>query len=176
MTQTKSEVLLTHKGILSFDTIEAILHQYKKVIEPIKIDLVVQKRLYSILVECLENTYKHNSKINKNLTQDLVEFSLINNEQSFTIVVGNYIKKANLNDLTNKIELVNSLDQNGLNDLYKKSISKARISDKGGAGLGIIEIARNSRQKINYKIGKTEEDCIFFNFEIKLLKHPNKTL
>ncbi|MBI9067030.1 MAG: hypothetical protein JEZ09_07040 [Salinivirgaceae bacterium] len=176
MTQIKSELLLTYKGNLSFDTIDEILSQYKKVIKPLPVDLVIKKRLYSILVECLENTYRHNSKIKPTLTHNLVELSLIEGDNTFNIIVGNYIKKAKLNNLKSKIEFVNTLDQNGLNKLYKKSISKARISDKGGAGLGIIEIARNSRQKINYKIGKTEEDCIFFNFEIKISKYLNKTI
>lgn len=171
MTHIKSERLLTYKGNLTFETIDEILSQYKEVIRPLKVDLVVQKRLYSILVECLENTYRHTSKVPAKLSHEMVELALSYDDTFFTLSIGNYVEQSKLNDLTAKIELVNALDQTGLNKLYKASISKARISNKGGAGLGIIEIARNSRHKLNYNIAKSENNYKFFSFEIKLLKH-----
>lgn len=174
MTQLKSEKLLKYKGNLTFDTIDELLTKYKAVIEPVSLDLVIRKRLYSIMVECLENTYRHTSKIPDNLTHDVVELELTLHDENFVFRIGNYIDKTKIDDLTSKIDLVNSLDQAGLNKLYKASISKARISDKGGAGLGIIEISRNSRQKIKYYIGKAEQDFVFFKFEVRLFKHPNK--
>ncbi|MCK9208071.1 MAG: DUF6272 family protein, partial [Salinivirgaceae bacterium] len=58
--------------------------------------------------------------------------------------------------------------------LYRESIAKARISDKGGAGLGIIEIARNSRKQLKYFIHKEGIEFSFFIFEISLAKYPSK--
>lgn len=172
MTQEKTKIILAYRGNLTFETIEEILVQFKEKIDPFNIETLVQKRIYSILVECLENTYRHNIAIKKNQIHAPVELLVSTLGAFFEIRVGNYVNTAKVAPLTERIKEINSLDQNGLNNLYRESISKARISDKGGAGLGIIEIARNSRQKIAYEIASNEGNNTFFSFIVLV----NKTL
>ena len=170
MTQEKETTILTFEGEMTFETIENLLAQYKDKIDSYGVDMVIHKRLYSILVECLENTYRHKILVNNSPKHPPIEFSLKSTEFFFKIEIGNYINKKNTGKLIEEINIVNTLDRNGLNKLYRDSISKARISEKGGAGLGIIEIARNSRQKINYKLETAEGDQTFFKFIITVNK------
>jgi len=170
MTQEKTTKILSYKGNLTFEIIEDLLFQFKEKIKPFDVEVFIQKRLYSILVECLENTYRHNSVVNSKSKHAQVELFLINNSDNFVIRVGNFISNNKISSLIKRIKLVNSLDKEGLNNLYRKSISKAMISDKGGAGLGIIEIARNSKQEIKYELMSNEKDFTFFNFLITINK------
>lgn len=166
----KETTILSFEGKITFEIIESILSQFKDKIDSYDVDMVINKRLYSILVECLENTYRHKIIINNSPKHPPIEFSLKLVDAFFKIEIGNYIKNKNTNALIEKINKVNALDRNGLNKLYRESISKARISDKGGAGLGIIEIARNSRQKMNYKLENAEGEHTFFKFIITVNK------
>lgn len=170
MTQLRTTTILDYKGQLDFETIEEILSQFKEKIRPFNAELVVRKRIYSILVECLENTFKHKALKNNTPKHNPVELTLEDKDDKFEIKVGNYILENKLDVLLNKITMVNSLDRGNLNKLYRESISKARISDKGGAGLGIIEIARNSRQSIGYELSPNEGKHVFFNMVV----HVNK--
>ncbi len=170
MTQNKVTTILSYQGKLTFETIDEILVEFKKKIHPFDLKVVVQKRIYSILVECLENTYRHRISVNNSPKHAPVELSLIDAGDLFEIRVGNYIHNDRVDFLVDKIKSINKLDQNGLNMLYRESISKARISDKGGAGLGIIEIARNSRQKLKYEIEPKDNNHSFFSFIILINK------
>lgn len=170
MTQVKTTTILVYRGQLNYETIEEILSQYKEDIQPFDAEPVVRKRIYSILVECLENTFKHKALKKNGFKHSPVELYLKEKDDSFEIKIGNYIHESNIDVLVDKIAIVNSLDKDGLNKLYRESISKARISDKGGAGLGIIEIARNARQDIKYEISPAEANHVFFSMVIYVKK------
>ncbi|MDA3891417.1 MAG: SiaB family protein kinase [Salinivirgaceae bacterium] len=170
MTQVRTSTILTYKGHLNFETIEEILNQFREKIRPYNAELVVRRRMYSILVECLENTYKHKALKNNTPKHPPVELVLTQKDDAFEIKIGNYILEKKVDVLINKISKVNALDREGLNKLYRKSISEARISDKGGAGLGIIEIARNSSQSLSYEMSPLEGKHIFFDIVVHVKK------
>jgi hypothetical protein len=65
-------------------------------------------------------------------------------------------------DLKNLLEQVNSLDKEELTELYKKQIKEGRLSDKGGAGLGFIDIKRKTGRNLNYHFLPINEDTSFF--------------
>lgn len=168
-----NESILKYSGNLSFNDIEILLDTFKENIQKFNIDLVVRKRLFSILVESLENSYRHHTKPAPDNKHPLVELDvkLVNN--FFIVEIGNYINNNNISEIAKRIDHINTLDTIGINRLYRASISNARISEKGGAGLGLIEIARNSRQKIKYKFVNENTDCPFFYLTIFLSKFAN---
>lgn len=174
MTRIASKKILEYKGELTFDIIEDILAKFKENMQDIDIELVIRKRLYSILVESLENTYRHNCEVNSTSNHQSVELQLITRSDAFELIIGNYLPNSKTDELAEKIDLINSLDLVGLNRLYRASISKARISDKGGAGLGLIEIARNSRQQISYRFDKEHDKYSYVELKINISKNPNK--
>ena len=47
-------------------------------------------------------------------------------------------------------EVITSLDKEGLKQLYKHQIKEGRLSNKGGAGLGFIDIAKKTGNKIHF--------------------------
>lgn len=168
MTQINRQIIHSYKGVLTFDIIEEILQKSKVGLDKLSLDLVVKKRVYTVLVECLENTFKHYHKDKIASKHNQVELILEKIPNNFTISISNYVNKGNLDILTTKIKKVNSLQLNELNQLYRESISKAKISDKGGAGLGIIEIARNSRKKIDYNVIKETGSAYYVNLQVKV--------
>jgi hypothetical protein len=42
------------------------------------------------------------------------------------------------------------------------------MNDNGNAGLGLIDIARKTGQKIKYNVSKVDESLNYFNFEIRI--------
>jgi hypothetical protein len=60
------------------------------------------------------------------------------------------------------LENINSLGKEELNDLYKKQIKEGRLSDKGGAGLGFIDIVRKTGKKLEYHFLPIDPNTSFF--------------
>ncbi len=172
MTQVETKNILEFHGVLTYPAIEELLLAYTEKAESLNLEFIVQKRLYSILVECLENNLKYHHVIHQPHRHQQTELSLTNEGDILVLCIGNYIHNKETNNLIHKIDTINALTLDEKNKLYRESIAKARISDKGGAGLGLIEIARNSRKPLKYFIQTEGIDYSFFNFEISISKIP----
>ncbi|MGD9992361.1 MAG: SiaB family protein kinase [Salinivirgaceae bacterium] len=168
MTLSQTNKIFEFKGDLTFPVIEEILNQIKDILQEMEIEQVVQKRLYAILVESLENALKHKTPAHKDAAHKAVELSLQQLPESLMLKIGNYMPVQKTPVLIERIKELNSLDLAGLNHLYRTSIANARISEKGGAGLGMIEIARSARNTIGYHIVETKNKTSFIVLEIEI--------
>ena len=98
------------------------------------------------------------------------KFSLFFDAQNLSMFVSNSILNHKVSLLKNKLDKVNSLDKEGLKDLYKNTILSGNVSPKGGAGLGIINIAKVSENKIRYSFTPINEKYSYFMLNV-LISH-----
>lgn len=128
-----------------------------------------KKKVYHVLVELLQNICKHSGHQNSDeegeeddgqvgLGMAIFGFD----KENFVICTGNKIKKDNIEGLREMIDHINSLDKDGLKELYKFMIKKSRLSERGGAGLGYIDIAKKNLQKFNYEFVELENNETMF--------------
>jgi hypothetical protein len=69
------------------------------------------------------------------------------------------------------LDEINSLDKDGLKSLYKEIIkSSSGLTDKGGAGLGFVDMARKSGQKLVYKFQDIDDQTSFFSLKTIVLR------
>jgi hypothetical protein len=153
-----TKTILSYKGVLTFDKINDLLIRFKDSISTYDVSLLVKKRIYSIIVESLENTYKHSYTIGSIKDEKIVKFELLKDFDCFKIKTGNLIEKEYADLLIKKINYINSLDKYELKEFYKKSLLESEISEKKGAGLGLIEIAKTSNKPIEYKVMENKKN------------------
>jgi hypothetical protein len=89
-------------------------------------------------------------------------FLVSKDEEEYNITTGNLIKSDKVNGLRKMLENINNLDPEGLKQLYKQQMREGRLSPKGGAGLGFIDIARKTGEKLVYSFLEIDEDNSFF--------------
>jgi hypothetical protein len=63
---------------------------------------------------------------------------------------------------------INALTKEELKDYYKEILNNGEMSMKGGGGLGMIDIARKTGQKLNYNFMSVDEKYSFFSLNIKI--------
>jgi len=174
MTQVQHKNILSYSGNLSFEKINELLELYNVEAIELGINPVTQKRLFSILVETLENAYRHKVLSIDKEKYNKVDFSLTYTDTDIEVNIGNYTVPENAEQVSVKLDMLNKLSVKGISSLYKESIAKAKISAKGGAGLGLIEIARNSRQIMKYNITSVQSSIVYFEFNIIISQNPKK--
>jgi hypothetical protein len=86
----------------------------------------------------------------------------------FTIRTGNYIDFAKANELKERLQIINSMDKEGLREYYQTSLESSMISTKGTAGLGMIDIARKSGNKLDFEFLTINEETSFFCLNVKI--------
>jgi hypothetical protein len=52
--------------------------------------------------------------------------------------------------------------------MYKKQIKEGKLSPKGGAGLGLIDIARKTGETLNYHFLQLDDNNYFFILEVEI--------
>jgi hypothetical protein len=85
-----------------------------------------------------------------------------NSPAGYHVTTGNVIENNKIDELTQMLEKINSLDKEGLKQLYKTQMKEGHLSDKGGAGLGFIDIARKTKNKLDYHFLPIDEESSFF--------------
>jgi len=83
-------------------------------------------------------------------------------------MAGNPVQKSNVEKLTRTLERVNGLDKEGLKELYKDIIKNTTISEKGGAGLGFVDMARKSGEKLEYQFPEMNANYTFFCLRVNI--------
>ena len=159
---------LIYEGDFSQDILKAVLSMTERQLDSIGEDGKTKKKVFNIMVECLQNICKH-AEDNKEAKINRSAIFMVGFEDSeYFICTGNPIKNENVELLKMKLSEINNLDKEGLKALYMEVVSKGAISDKGGAGLGLIDIARKSGKKLEYSFEDMNEDFSFFSLLVKI--------
>ncbi len=134
----------------------------------------IRKRVYFILVEGLQNITRHQETNPE--AEDFNEGLVVlqRKAEAFIITTGNLIKNETIPELKENLEKINSLTAKELKEYYRKILNNKELSEKGGAGLGLIEIARKSGNKISYDFEEVSDTHSYFYMQtvISYTKEP----
>jgi hypothetical protein len=122
----------------------------------------IKKRVYAIMVECLQNITRHQDDAEDNDPKNFGIFVIQKQEAKYFITTGNLVERKNIDQIKNLIEKINSLEKEELKDYYKKVLIEGSLSDKGGAGLGLIDMARKSGNKLIYSFKEISDIYSYF--------------
>lgn len=168
----RNNIMLSFKGNITSDLLTSILQIMESKMDNMQEEPKVKKKVYNVLVECLQNLYHHMDEIPADPEISEQERSAIfmigkqNNE--YTIYTGNYILSQNVEKLKGRLDVVNSMSKDELKEYYKTVLNNGEMSEKGGGGLGMIDIARKSGQKLNYNFVPVDEKNHFFSLNVKI--------
>jgi hypothetical protein len=170
----KQRIMLSFKGDLSPDLISAILELIEEKIEVSESDPRMRKRVFNVVMECLQNLYHHNKRTiganeaspHRNERQGVVMIAQDNS--GYSVLTGNYMARDEVNELKNRLDQVNGCEPEQLRELYKSRLGDGKFTRSGGGGLGIIDIARKSGQKLEYGFVPMDNDNTFFSLNVNV--------
>lgn len=126
------------------------------------------KRISYIFIESIQNVIRH-QKVDSSLHEGLIVLQRKENE--FTITTGNYCDYEDYINLRKNLEKINKLEKEELDVLYREILANTSFNTRGGAGLGLIEIARKSGNKIAYHFEKITDKLFFFLMQVSVTKN-----
>lgn len=122
----------------------------------------LKRKVYNVMVEGLQNITKHQADIDEEVENNNGVFVLKKEFAKYFITTGNLIENDNIDSLTAQIEQVNKLDKDELKAYHRQVLVDGKISSKGGAGLGLIDMARKSGNKLLFAFEKVDEKYSYF--------------
>lgn len=164
------EIILFYKGNIDPDTINHVLDTVEDKLVQGNEQAKLRKKVYNVLVESLQNLYHHVDKVPDGFEDQSSErFGLLmikKTENGYKIITGNFIKKENIEKLEEKIKRINRSSQDEIKELYKFILNHQRITNKGGGGLGLVDIARKTGNKLGYNFKEYDKEHSFFYLDI----------
>ena len=166
------DVILSYKGSITTDLINNVLEQIESKLDDVDEQGKIRKKVYNVLVESLQNLYHHVEEIPekfKNRDKFDSKFGILviaREEDMIKISTGNFITSEKIKFLKDKIDKINSLSKEELKDMYKFILNHQKLSAKGGGGLGLVDIARKTGNKLEYTFQHYEDDYYFFNLDV----------
>ncbi len=134
----------------------------------------MKKRVYLILVEGLQNITRHQDDTGNNSSEGYGMFVIQREDEKYYITTGNLIEKKSIKHIKDLIDKINSLEKEELKEYYKHVLEEGRLSDKGGAGLGLIDMAKKSGNKLSYDFKDiSEKHSYFYLHTIPSLKNEH---
>ena len=165
-TMYNEQIVLSYIGSITPDIVNALLKSFKNDDLVLNQGVAIKKRIYKIIVECLENVNRHSENIDENLPPSI--FLLGKDDSQFFIISGNFIYNTQVPEISDMLEQINGMDTDSIKDKYLEILSKGLISKKGGAGLGMYDIALKSRNKLEYHFRRTNENTTLYILKVKV--------
>ncbi len=162
-TMKTNEISLVYEGEVTQEITKTFTSLTEKSLAKSEESNAVQRKVFNVMVECLQNISKHADSLSEDDEKERRGIVMVSKgEDSYNIITGNVIKNEKVPGLRENLEQVNSLDKKGLSDLYKTQMRDGKISDKGGAGLGLIDIAKKTGSELTYQFKKISDEVSFF--------------
>jgi len=156
-----NQVLISFFGHFSQDTVNRLLEQLEGHLNRINEAKRPTKRIFSIVVEGLQNILLHGMS-----TVDdhrLGFFTLSKNAKGYNIYFGNLISEIDYSKMSKELDKINNFSALELKEYHKEVLFKGTISRKGGAGLGLIITGMKSNSKMESSFSKLTDDLYFYS-------------
>ncbi len=118
-----------------------------------------KKRVSYLMAESFQNIVRHGFKSDDNSIEGT--FGVCNRQGLFHIYSSNRITAEEADMIKEKLESVNSMDEEELKETYRSILVTGTLSEKGGAGLGLIEMVRKSERPLQYYINEHDGEIEF---------------
>jgi hypothetical protein len=169
----RSNIMLSFKGDITSQLLTSVLQIMESKLDDMQEEPRIKKKVYNVLVECLQNLYHHMDEdkqlsVNNAETYRSAIFMIGKIDNHYSVITGNYIRVDNINALKTKLDGINALSKEELKEYYKAVLNNGEMSVKGGGGLGMIDIARKTGQKLDYHFMPVDDKYSFFSLNIKI--------
>jgi hypothetical protein len=128
----------------------------------------VIRRIYSILIEGLQNIRSHAEKDEGGYK--VAFLFMVRTKEFYTIKMGNLIRKIDEDLIHEYIGDLNMMDEGNLRKLYVEILYNSLISRRGGAGLGFLIMRMKSGRHLNYNLFELSNDQSFFIVDVRIAR------
>lgn len=175
-TMVMRNLILVYEGEFTQEITKSVLAMAERNMDAIGEDSSIKRKVFNVMVECLQNIVKHSDEIIDAASgiRNSAIFIIGKQDDKYIITSGNPVTNDKIQNLQNRLEHINSLDKEGLKEHYKDIIkSNKGLSEKGGAGLGFVDMARKSGQKLQFDFEPINDKISFFSLKTIIRRNSN---
>jgi hypothetical protein len=162
----KENIILCFQGDFNQDLVNAILLLAERRPDMQSTSTQIRARVFSVMVECMQNIRKYGAPADQSELKPGIVIVCVENG-NYSLKTGNFITTAEVAPLKSRLDKIKALNKDELKALHKSVLSETQLSDKSGAGLGLISIARKS-ESFDYRFKEVDGATSFYSLDINI--------
>lgn len=155
----KEDLMFAYRGLVTLENSVPLIMLIEREMETAEYGPVARKRLFMFVVESLQNVAKHGDH-SESSGMSMILYSKIRG--GYTVTTGNVISSENVEDLRRRLDEINRLDPDEIRSVYRRMLTDSSLSSKGGAGLGLIEMAKKTGNRLDYDFRRLNDRQHYF--------------
>ena len=163
-----NNIYLIWSGHITHDVGKEVLSFTEAQMQENDIKSNLRKRVFSILVEIIENVAKYSPGAEPEVKYGMPVAMIRLKGKTYLLTTGNLIPNNDVAGLKDKLDTINSYDRAGLKELYKKSLSDQTAGSNSTGNMGLIDMARKSGSKLIYEFEKINDLYSYFMLTVKV--------
>ncbi len=171
LVESAAKVVLQHRGPVAADMIPGILQVLEADSRCQADAVVVRKRVVQVVLELLDNLARHALGPHRDSSFILV----VRDGYAFRIATGNVVPSATAVLLSHRIAIMNEMGQEDLREHYLKLLANNGRSVNGGAGLGLLTMARKVEGPLHCHSTPLGTSTAYFELRMQVGLHPNQS-
>lgn len=128
----------------------------------------VRKKIYNLMIEALQNITRHQAPAPAPQFENTNITAIQGKPDRYMLSTANIIANDDIPKIKKRIDYINSQDAESLKKYYKSQLIQGNISEKGGAGLGFIDMARRSGNYLAYDFYPIDRNTSYFYFRMEI--------
>ena len=125
----------------------------------------MMKRIGNVLIECLQNVMRHGFIEGDGFTQ--LYLTLESTPVGFQVQCGNMVDSEMRQHLTERL-ITSTAWTRTLRKTYIETLCNGQLSDKGGAGLGLLSLAKKATGPIDFRFESHEDGRELFTLIVTI--------
>lgn len=165
VSQEGGDLVFEHRGVLDQALLDSLLMRAETASLKAGENVALRKRLFNVLVEALENLHRHAAPEHR----DSMFAVLVRREGGYRLMIGNALPLATAALLVHRITVLNEMGEVDLKEHFLRLLATDGRTHNGGAGLGLVTMARKStRPMVVHTLPKDVHNA-FFALELTVL-------
>ena len=162
-------ILVSHFGGFSLDLISSLTESVEQLLISKGDNPVVRKRIFSILIEGMQNVRKHGSK--DDTGNQIGYLILAGDDENYKVIMANLVSHQNRELVKEYLKKINKYSLRELGEKYKSVLTNEFLANEGGSGLGLITTRLKTGSVLGHNCFGVSNDLDLFAFEVILPKN-----
>ena len=161
-------IIIQHNGYLSYELLNKLMKEFESYADMHSLDNYYFKKIQIVMVEMIENNYQYCNELLSEIqiTNNYPEFKIIKAKAGVRMLSSNLVKRTDANILKVNLNRINSFSIPELRKLHTRILDEGMHSVKSTAGIGLIRIAKVTKNKIEYSFKEINNKLLYYTLEI----------
>ena len=167
-------ILYSFDGVVTQNSVVTVAKTVEAKLLEANEDRARVRTIFELIVEIMQNMLSYSADsthLGDNVyeSKGAIIISLDSASKQCRINSGNDVYKEKQKGLIESLEEVNSIPLDEIKDVYKARRRERRMVHSRGAGLGFLDMARKSKNRLDYAFKEVEkEDRVYFELYVKV--------